>query len=171
MFNVWILLSWNPENPRNNYINSFNSFSLLHHREVELMMEPNDLINCSTFPLIKLSWHPDLVLRLLREAAQLSKFQLDTRNFSQRAVCCPSGRVSRPLPDVDIGERDLGRGVEGRHQPGPEVFLEKERNSSCVYMPLKILNLSHSSRNSRLCQERVYLLWDGRCSADHRGHG
>lgn len=84
------------------------------------------MINCSTFPLIKASWHPDLVLRLLSEAAQLSKFQLNTRDLSQRAVCGPSGGMGRSLPNVDVREGDLRWGIEGWHQPGPEVFLEKE---------------------------------------------
>lgn len=84
------------------------------------------MINCGTFPLIKASWHPDLVLRLLSEAAQLSKFQLDTRDLGQRAVCGPSGGVGRSLPNVDVREGDLRWSIEGWHQPGPEVFLEKE---------------------------------------------
>lgn len=84
------------------------------------------MINCCTFPLIKVSWHPDLVLRLLSEAAQLSKFQLNARDLSQRAVCGPSGGMGRSLPNVDVREGDLRWSIEGRHQPGPEVFLEKE---------------------------------------------
>lgn len=66
------------------------------------MIQQHNSINCSTFLLIKPRWHPDLVLRLLREATQLSEFQLNARDLRQRAVRCPSGRVGRPLPDVDI---------------------------------------------------------------------
>lgn len=66
------------------------------------MIHQNDLINCSTFLLIKPRWHSDLVLRLLREAAQLSKFQLNARDLCQRAVRRPSRRMGRSLPDVDV---------------------------------------------------------------------
>lgn len=66
------------------------------------MIQQNDFINGSTFLLIKARWHPDLVLQLLGEAAQLSKFQLNARDLCQRAVRRPSRRMGRSLTDVDV---------------------------------------------------------------------
>lgn len=71
------------------------------------MIQQNDLRNRSTFPLIKPPWHPDLVLRLLCEVAQLAKFQLNAGDLGQRAVRGPPRGVGRALPDVDVRERDL----------------------------------------------------------------
>lgn len=66
---------------------------------------------------------PDLVLGVLGEMAQLSELQLNTCDFSHRAVRRPPGGVRGPLPDVDVRVRDLRGGSERRHQSGTEVFL------------------------------------------------
>lgn len=63
------------------------------------MIQENDKWQHS---LIKHSWHLDLVPLLLCEAAQLSKFQLNTCDLSQRAVCSPTRGVGCSLPNVDI---------------------------------------------------------------------
>lgn len=68
-------------------------------------------------------WCPDLVLGLLCEAAELSEFQLNACDLSQRAVRRPARGVGRSFADVDVRERNLRGGFEGRHQPGPQVFL------------------------------------------------
>lgn len=50
---------------------------------------------------------PDLVLWVLSQAAQLSKFQLNARDLRHGAVGRPSRRVSRSLPDIHVRERNL----------------------------------------------------------------
>ena len=67
----------------------------------------------------------DLVLGVPGEAAELSELQLDAGHLGHRAVGGPAGRVGRALPDVDVRVGDLRGGVEGRHQPGPDVDLER----------------------------------------------
>jgi len=66
---------------------------------------------------------PHLVLRVLGEAAKLSELQLDAGHLGHGAVRGPAGRVGGAPPDVHVRVRDPGGSVEGRHQPGADVFL------------------------------------------------
>lgn len=65
-----------------------------------------------------------LVLWVLCEAAELPELQLDARDLGHGAVRGPARRVGRTFANVHIRVRDLGRGVEGGHQPGADVFLQ-----------------------------------------------
>ena len=69
-----------------------------------------------------------LVLLVVGEAGELSELQLDCGHLGDSAVRGPAGRVGGALPDVDVRVRDLGRGLEGRHQPRADVCLEDGRD-------------------------------------------
>ena len=69
-----------------------------------------------------------LVLLVVGEAGELSELQLDCGHLGDRAVGGPAGGVGGALPDVDVRVRDLGRGLEGRHQPRADVRLQDGEN-------------------------------------------